>query len=74
MNGIRLHGIRTTTFGKTFYTFLYCFYIMLMIIFQWIMYLLFYIVHVTSYSFTAVFAGVFGTIQTSAIDCICERS
>ena len=37
-------------------------------------FIIFYIVHVTSYSFTAVFAGVFGTIQTSAIDCICERS
>ena len=40
-----LHGIRTTIFGKCFYTFLYYFYIIFMFLFHLLMYLLFYFVY-----------------------------
>ena len=44
--------------------------IIFMLILDLRMYLLFYIVYVTSYSFTAVF----GTIQASRMECFCENS
>ena len=82
-----LHEIRTTIFGKRFYTFLYYFYIMQFFLF--LFFLIFFLYYVYVYfSFTYVsvilfclrhviflylcFVGVFETMQTSGMELLCE--
>ena len=69
-----LHGIRTTIFGKRFYTYLYYLflhYVYVYFSFTYVFVILFCLRHVILFLYLS-FASVFRTMQTSGMERLCE--